>query len=88
MKKHSRAYISASEVSEFVFCRLSWALKYQYGFASDQASREAQAIGELWHARQGRRFVRARTLETIGALLLALGLVTCIVLWAVMKGSK
>lgn len=86
MKK--RHYISASEVSEFVFCRLSWALKYQQGLAPNASACEAQNAGEVWHARQGKQFARPRTLETVGVLILLLGVITVIVLWLLMRWSE
>ena len=87
MKKQQQSYIAASELSDFVFCRLSWALKYQQGRVSDEAARAEQTDGVAWHARQGKRFARPGILEKAGAVLLSLGVIVLVVIWLMGRWS-
>lgn len=84
----NRPLISASEVSDFVFCRLSWALKYQQGLAPNQIAHKAQAAGQSWHARQGKRFASPVAFERAGAAIIALGVFVVIVHWLIMRWSR
>ena len=84
----NRSLISASEVSDFVFCRLSWALKYQQGLAPNQIAHEAQAAGNAWHSQQGKRFASPKAFERAGVAIIALGVFVVIVLWLIMRWSE
>lgn len=73
-----RENISASEVSEFIFCRRAWWLKYQIGAVNDAAGKRAEEAGMRWHNRQQGRIARVVGMELVGAGLLLFGAVLLI----------
>ena len=68
-----RENISASELSEFVFCRRAWWLKYQMGATNDAAGKLAERAGESWHRREQGRVAKVVGIELVGAGLLLFG---------------
>jgi CRISPR/Cas system-associated exonuclease Cas4 (RecB family) len=67
--------VSASEVSEFVFCRRAWWLKYQMGAVASRAAQTAETTGRAWHRRQGRRIARVAGLKLVGSGLVLFGVI-------------
>ncbi len=63
--------VRASELAEFVFCRLAWWHRLQ-GIASQND--EAQSRGHAWHEAQARRTVNAGRLAAAGKTLTVAGL--------------
>lgn len=74
----SQRTLSASEISEFAFCRRAWWYPRQ-GEASVDLDR--QRAGETWHRAQARAVVAAGCLRTAGyGLLVAAAALTAAVL--------
>ena len=76
-----RENVSASELSEFVFCRRAWWLKYRMGAVNDTAGKQAEEAGGCRHRCEQGRIARAVGMELIGAGLLLFGLFLLIFRW-------
>ena len=78
--------IRVSELAEFVYCQRAWWLKMVRKVPSSEASREAQAEGELWHRQQGARIAISDGFGGAGyaALLIAI-LLLVLVVWGMTR---
>lgn len=84
LMRNSRSLISASEVSDYVFCALAWRLRTE-GRETD-ALQAAQEAGTKWHHYHGIAVRRVRKLRVAAVILLTAAIfLTLLVLYLALR---
>jgi hypothetical protein len=77
----AKALIPATELAEFVYRAKAWQLKFVEGAEPSSEARELHALGNEWHASQGKALARGDSFRWGAYASLALAVILFLFCW-------